>query len=187
VDWGDIPTWAGAAVAVAAAVVAWLYSRRSVAAANRSATADERAAYHLDKPMFTAEIEEVNQGGWHRLALRLDGPIDIPGRVDIELLDDSLMLRQGVDGVDRNAAFPIRKAWAQRYIDRQTPMPTREVEPGGMKIGQTVKWMVERVGKATPQRVNVLVVADAGDGRVWRSLLIIDVPGSLQSDDLGIY
>jgi hypothetical protein len=104
----------------------------------------------------------------------------------VELLDDSLTFRQGTDGVDRNASFPAQKAWAQKYTDRDSPTPSRNVEPGGMKVGQTVKWMSERTSKEAPPKVNLLVTADAGDGRVWQSLLILDVPGSLQSDDLGL-
>ena len=127
-------------------------------------------------------------GGWHRLELRLDGPVDLRDRVDVELLGEGLTFRQGIDGVDHGAAFPVTAAWAQAYtqvdVEGQS-VPT--VRPGGMKVGETVRWMVERVGDLAPPETTVRVRAyDAR--RHWTLLLQVKVPAALQSANyLNIY
>jgi hypothetical protein len=53
---GDLATWAGAAVAIIAAVV----SQRGAASAKRSAHADEQMLYDQRKPDFDALVEDQN-------------------------------------------------------------------------------------------------------------------------------
>ncbi|MFI5497065.1 hypothetical protein [Actinoplanes sp. NPDC051859] len=152
-------------------------------AVRRAKAAEYRSGLHQDRPAFTAEFEDM--GGWHRLALRLEGPIDIRDRVDVDLLAGGLMFRQGIDGVDKGARFPITTAWAQVYTEIEGP-PGRTVAPGGMKVGDTVRWMVERVKDPAASTASIRVRAQDAR-RNWSLLLDVEVPARLQTKNLGIY
>ncbi|MFI5493596.1 hypothetical protein [Actinoplanes sp. NPDC051859] len=167
-----MPAWLALCVSTVAAVL-------SAAALRRAKRVEHRDGFYQDWPTFTADINEVS--GWYRLRLRLDGPVDVRGRVDVELLDDGLMFGQGVDGIDHGAAFPIKTAWVPTYIatgGQVAPV----VEPGGMKVGNTVQWVIERRGDRAPASATVRVRARDAK-RCWVTLVQADVPVGLQTDN----
>jgi hypothetical protein len=61
-------------------------------------------------PRFDARIETVGNDDWYRRALRLDGPVDITRRVDVDMLDGGLQFAR-VDGVDRDKPAPVMSAY----------------------------------------------------------------------------
>lgn len=172
VDLGDAGTWASAAVAVVAAgvaVAAWRAAHRAAEAAERSALIDEQAWHKQQAPTFKAQIEPVNDGGWHRLALQLEGPTDLDDVV-VEVLGGELVFTDGHNGVDRPDDGRPRKAWVYSQDGVRT----------GLRLGEVAKWRVAAAEEhVESDEVQLRIEARAGKA-VWRVLVPVAVPGTMQ-------
>ncbi|MFI6162996.1 hypothetical protein ACIA59_23975 [Micromonospora haikouensis] len=152
-DIEDPSGWAAGAVAVLAvliALAAWwaahrsaMASERSADASERSATASERSAAASEEllhqqrtPRFTAEIEEVSQ--WHRLAIRLDGPLDLDD-LSVESLNDEFVFNTDQFGIDKEPIPAGHEAVGGRPGRRVawTNSGYPDGARAGIKIGET--------------------------------------------------
>jgi hypothetical protein len=186
VDYGNLPEWIGAAVAAGAAIAAAVWARSSAKSADRSTRVAEAAERRQRRPTFTAQIEEVNGGGWHRLVLQLTGPEALPAPINIELLTNELRFFAGLYGVSPHAGEPARKAWVPRGIaPGQPPSPTDDDQPAGMQVGQTARWRIQRSGDEAPERID-LRITTTRDNEETVTVVSVDVPGSLQYSGTGL-
>jgi hypothetical protein len=176
VEVGDASGWASTAVAVIAAVVAvaaWWAAHRSAKASERSADANEQLLHQQRTPQFTARIEEVNDGSWHRLAIRLDGPVSLDD-LSVEVLDDELIFSSDQYGIDKTRLArqeqPGRRlAWAYDQNGSRA----------AVEIGETTKWRVAAAeDHVRSDEITVRARARAGRSE-WVVLVKIPVPGSL--------
>lgn len=179
----DPSGWSAVAVAVLAVIIsvgAWWAARRSADASERSALATEEVLHQQRTPRFTVEIQEVNGGQWHRLAVRLDGPISLDD-LSVESLHDDMVFTADQYGIDR-APPPGNEAAGGRPGRRVawTYDGDRNGERAGMAIGQTARWRVSAADKhVSADEVTLRVRARAGKAE-WTVLAPVTVPGSLQ-------
>ncbi|MGW3805871.1 hypothetical protein [Micromonospora sp. NPDC005113] len=171
-DLGDVGTWASAAVAVVAAgvaVAAWRAAHRAAKAAERSAVIDEQAWHKQQTPTFKAQIEPVNDGGWHRLALQLEGPADLDDVV-VEILGGELVFTDGHHGVDRPDIGRPHKAWVYSQDGMRT----------GLRLGEAARWRVAAAEEhVESDEVRLRIEARASDS-AWKVLVPVTVPGTMQ-------
>ncbi|MFY1673675.1 hypothetical protein ACN27G_27575 [Plantactinospora sp. WMMB334] len=155
--------WVGVVVAASALVISVLAWR----AAHRSAKAAERAVHQQQTPTFTAEIEPVNGGKWHRLAVRLDGPNDLDD-LTVDILDKELIYVS-----DRNRE-PQPEEAQRRHV------ATDDDNRPGLAIGDTVMWRVAAAGKHVHgDQVTLRCIAKVGKAE-WKPLVSVEVPRSLR-------
>ncbi|MDR7277582.1 hypothetical protein [Catenuloplanes atrovinosus] len=164
--------WAATIIAVGAAVISWVYSRRSAAAAKvsgqaatRSAIAAERALHRQQTPVFEALVEDVGgdpagSGGWPRLMRQLREPADLD-EVRVELLSEGVSFPTGQNGVNPGIEVLQRTAvWTQD-----------DVAPSPLRVGDRARWKVafkhvEDPDASTPEQIELRVTA-AAEGQSW--------------------
>lgn len=165
-DFGDVPTWAAAIIAVGAAIVSGVFAGRSASAARRSAAADEGLLAHERTPVFHAEVEMPNGWGGHTvLVLRLDGPGDLD-EVEVEVLSSDVVF----GGIHHGRLNDVR---AHAYH------PASGV-PVGMQVGDEQRWRVTTSsgGPAVAENEVVLrVTSRAGSMPPWKQRLSAPVAG----------
>ncbi|MGW3788451.1 hypothetical protein ACWD5Z_27990 [Micromonospora chokoriensis] len=171
-NWGDAATWVSASVAVVAALVAvaaWRAAARAAKAAERSAAVDEQTLHSQRTPAFTAVIEEVNGGGWHRLALRLNGPADLDDVV-LEPLGGKVAFTRDQYGVEVSDEVHPRRAWVY------SPDGARS----RLRLGDTAKWRIVPVDRYVEEDEISLRIEGEAAGAAWQVLVSVEVPKSMK-------
>jgi hypothetical protein len=180
VYYGNLPEWIAAVVAAGAAVAAAVWAKSSANSADRSARVAEAAERRQRRPRFNAQIEEVNDGGWHRFALQLTGPEALPVPINVELLTDQLQFPGGQYSVRPHDGEPVRTAWVPRGIaPGQPPSPTDDDQPAGMQVGQTARWRVQRSADEAPERIDLRITTTC-DNEDTVTVISVDIPGTLR-------
>jgi len=149
--------------AIIIASLALVVSIGSAMVAKRSA--DESRAIELQRrhterlPVVIAEIEEMNQGQWHRLWLVLKSfePLD---SIRVEILDDiDVLFGDGQTGVEPGVGRTRIATWGK------LPVGKREAA-----------WRVA-IGKAAPESMRLLLTC-AIEGDEWPVQQTVDLPST---------
>lgn len=144
-------------LALLVSVLSARYSRAQAVAAEAAARMEAARRHEESKPVLSAEIEPVNDGGWHRLVLTLDGPRPLD-QLDVEIVEGlGATFTSGQFGVAPMGAEPLRASYP-----RDEPL----------RPGDRHRWQIEfdrekTDGEDLRLRVHCVGTDDAGAPANW--------------------
>jgi len=158
-----IAAFAVSVVAVVIAVLSAVYTRQQAISVQRLAKIEVERRKAERTPAFVGHIEEVNEGGWYRLVLRLTSAEPLPG-VSVEITEGrGVSFMTGQYGVDQSGASPGSAQWNERLAPDSTAV-----------------WRVALAeDRASVVRLNV--TARVG-GDEWPVAVVVPVPPNIASN-----
>ena len=150
-------------VALVMAALSVVYTRRQTISAQQVAKIDVERRKTERTPTFAGHIEDVNEGGWHRLVLRLTSAESLPG-VAVEITEGrGVAFTTGQYGVDQSGASPGKA----QHAEALTP-------------DSTAVWRIALAEDRAP--VVRLSVTTRIDGDEWTVPVAVTVPPDVASN-----